>query len=72
MNAISIVIGVLCAPIMFVGLIPLLGWMQWIMLPGAALGAILGAFARNKAGLMINLIVLGVGMFRLFMGGGIL
>ncbi|MBI39877.1 MAG: hypothetical protein CMF59_09775 [Leptospiraceae bacterium] len=71
-NVISIIIGLLCSPVVFLGMIPLLGWMNWLMLPGATLGAIIGAFSENKAGLIINVVVLIVGGFRLFMGGGVI
>ena len=72
MNFISIIIGVVCAiPTFLFFLIPFAGWINWLILPGAFLGALLGAFAEKKTGLVINLIVIAVGGFRLFMGGGI-
>lgn len=72
MNIISILIGLMASPIAFAGMIPFLGWMNWLMIPVAVLGAIIGAFAKNKAGLTINLIVLAVGVVRLMLGGGFL
>ncbi len=72
MNIISILLGLMASPIVFLGMIPLLGWMNWLMLPIALLGAIIGAFAKNKAGLIINVIVLVVGGLRLLIGGGLI
>ena len=71
-NVFSVLIGLICSPVVFVGAIPFLGWMNWLMLPLATLGAIIGAFAETKVGLTVNLIILVVGGFRLMLGGGIL
>ena len=72
MNLVSVIIGLVSAVFMLVGLIPLLGVLNWLVLPSAAAGAILGAFGRKKTGLIINLIVIFVSAVRLLLGGGIL
>lgn len=71
-NLLSILIGLICSPIVFVGAIPLLGWMNWLMLPLVTIGAVIGAFAERKVGLTVNLIILVVGGIRLMIGGGII
>jgi len=70
MQAISIIIGILCAILMVPGLIPFLGWVQWIVLAGCTLGIIFGAFGPKKTGLIINGMVAVVAALRLLIGGG--
>lgn len=70
MNVISILLGCFAAIFMFVGFIPLLGWLNWVALFFAAFGAILGALSKKRAGLIICVIVIVVGGLRLFIGGG--
>lgn len=70
MNIASIIIALTCIPVMLLGFIPMLGWLNWVILPGAVIGAILGAFGEKKIGLILNIIVFVVGGIRLFIGGG--
>ena len=72
MNVISIIMGLLAAVFMFVGFIPLLGWLNWGALFIAGIGAILGALAQKRAGLIICVVVIIIGGLRLMMGGGII
>ncbi len=72
MNVISILIGVLCFALMAVGLIPLLGWLQWLVMGGAVVGIIFGAISKEKSGLYINVAVLVVAIIRTVLGGGLL
>ncbi|WP_296616211.1 hypothetical protein [Sphingomonas sp.] len=37
-----------------------------------AFGVLFGALSKNKAGLTINLVLMAIAAFRLFLGGGIL
>lgn len=71
MQAISILIGILCAILMVPGLIPFLGWIQWAVLAGCTLGIIFGVFGEKKAGLIINGAVAVVAALRLLLGGGV-
>ena len=70
MYLISKIIGIIALLIMIVGLFPLLGWLNWIVIPIALLGLLLGAFSRNSGGVNLNGIVLIVAIIRLFIGGG--
>ena len=70
MQAISIIIGILCAMLMVPGLIPFLGWVQWFVLAGCTLGIIFGAFGPKKTGLIINGSVAVVAALRLIIGHG--
>ena len=71
MNLISTVIGIV-ALIAAVALIPLLGWLNWLVIPVIAIGLLLGLLSNKSTGRNINLAVLAIAMFRLFMGGGLL
>ena len=70
MYLISKIIGIVALLIMIVGLFPLLGWLNWIVIPIALLGLLLGAFSKNSGGVNLNGIVLIVAIIRLSIGGG--
>ena len=82
MGLISLLWGIVAMLWMLVALIPLLGWGNWFLIPFAAVGAIIAAIGialtrtenrgRAKAGLVINIIVIIVAMWRLGLGGGII
>lgn len=82
MGLISLIWGILAMIWMVIALIPLLGWGNWLLIPFAAVGAIIAAIGilftreqkrgRAKAGLVLNAIVIVVGVIRLSMGGGII
>lgn len=82
MGLISLVWGIVALLWMLVAFIPLLGWGNWFLIPFAGVGAIIAAIGllftasgqrgRAKAGLLINVIVIVVGCFRLGLGGGFL
>jgi hypothetical protein len=72
MNLISTLIGLMALIAALVALIPLLGWLNWLVLPVVAIGLVLGLLSDKTTGRNINLVVLAIAMFRLFIGGGIL
>jgi len=72
MNLISILIGLVALIVALVGLIPLVGIVNWVAIPIALVGLLIGNFASSKSGRNFNLIVLGIAVLRLFLGGGIL
>jgi hypothetical protein len=71
-NLISIVIGILALIGALVGFIPLLGWLNWGVIPLAVVGLVVGLLARENGGRNINLVVLVLAVVRLMLGGGIL
>ena len=79
MGIASLIIGLLSILGMAIGIIPLLGWFNWLNIPFAFIGLVLGAvsiaLSRNSYGLA-GVIMCGfaivVGTFRLAIGGGIL
>jgi len=71
-NLVSLIIGfvaLLCAVVAF---LPLLGWLNWLIIPLAIIGAGVGVLGTATAGRNLNLFVIIVGVFRLMLGGGIL
>jgi ABC-type transport system involved in cytochrome c biogenesis permease subunit len=72
MNVISIFIGLVALIAAFVAFIPLLGWLNWLVIPVVAIGLVLGLLSNRTTGRNINLAVLAIAMFRLFIGGGLL
>lgn len=72
MNVASKIIGIIALIIMIVGLVPFLGILNWIVVPIALIGLIIGVFSKNTGGLILNGIVLLVSILRLIIGGGII
>jgi hypothetical protein len=72
LNVVSLIIGVvalLCAAVAF---IPLLGLLNYLVIPLALIGAGVGIASRSDGGRNLNLFVIVVCIVRLMMGGGIL
>lgn len=72
MNLVSILIGVAALLGALVGFLPLLGWLNWFVIPLAVVGLVLGLMARETAGRNVNAVVLILAVVRLSLGGGIL
>jgi hypothetical protein len=70
-NLVSLIVGfvaLLCAVVAF---FPLLGWINWLIIPLAIIGAGIGMVSRGSAGRNLNLFVILVSIVRLALGGGI-
>lgn len=80
MGIASFIIGLIASAGVLIGLIPLLGWMNWVNLGLALLGfifALVGLFTEKRkgfaiVGLVLAIIVFCIGGIRLALGGGIL
>jgi hypothetical protein len=72
MNVISVIIGLVALAIALVGFIPLLGWLNWFVIPGGVVGLVLGLMSEKTSGRNVNLVVLALAIIRLALGGGIL
>jgi len=70
-NLVSIVIGVVALVSALVAFVPLLGWLNWFVIPMAAIGLAFGAVSDGRAGRNLNLVVIGIAVLRLTIGGGI-
>jgi hypothetical protein len=71
-NLVSLLIGAVALLCAFVAFIPLLGWLNWLIIPLAIIGAGVGLISRGTAGRNLNLFVIVIGVIRLMLGGGIL
>ena len=82
MGLISVLWGIVAMVWMIFALIPVIGITNWLLIPFAAVGAIIAAIAialtrpgnrgRAKAGLVLNVVVVVVATLRLGMFGGVL
>ena len=71
-NVASLIIGFVALLCALVAFIPLLGWLNWLIIPLAIIGAGIGMVSRGSAGRNLNLFVIVVAVVRLALGGGIL
>ncbi len=71
LNLVSIAIGLAALVGAVVAFLPLLGWLNWFVLPVAVVGLGLGVMAGGRAGRNLNIAVLVIGVVRLSLGGGI-
>ena len=71
-NLVSLIIGIVALICALVAFIPLLGILNWLIIPLAIIGAVIGMISRGTAGRNLNLFVIVVGVVRLMLGGGIL
>ena len=71
MQTIGRIFGILAIIGMLIGMIPLLGWLNWFNIPLAILGLILSIIGKSKGGIIICVVAIFFGIFRLPLGGGI-
>lgn len=71
-NLVSLLIGLVALVFAIIAFLPLLGWANWLIIPLAIIGAVIGMISRGTAGRNLNLFVIVVGIVRLMLGGGIL
>lgn len=71
-NFVSLIIGIVALVCALIAFIPLLGWANWLIVPLAIIGAVIGMISRSTAGRNLNLFVIVVGVVRLILGHGIL
>ena len=72
LNLVSLIIGAVALVLAVIAFLPLLGWANWLIIPLAIVGAVVGMASQSKAGRNLNLFVILVGALRLMLGGGIL
>lgn len=71
LNLVSLIIGVVAFLFALVAFVPLLGALNWLIIPLAVIGAVIGAMSSSRTGRNLNLIVIVVGFLRLMLGHGI-
>ncbi|TBH21082.1 hypothetical protein [Thermus thermamylovorans] len=72
MRTFSLVLAVAALILLLPALLPLLGWLNWLVLPLALLAAGLGVLSGEERAFRLGLLVLVVSALRLFLGGGLL
>ncbi len=82
MGLISLLWGIVALVWMVLALLPIVGITNWLLIPFAAVGAIMAAIGvlftragnrgRAKTGLVLNGIVIIVAIWRLGLGGGLI
>jgi hypothetical protein len=70
-NIASLIIGFVALIFAIIAFLPLLGWANWLIIPLAIIGAVIGMISRGSAGRNLNLFVIVIGIVRLMLGGGI-
>jgi hypothetical protein len=69
-NLISLIIGAVALIFALIAFIPFLGWANWLIIPLAIIGAVVGMISRSTGGRNLNLFVIVIGVVRLMLGGG--
>lgn len=82
MHKLALIWGILAAIGMLVGFVPCLGALNWLNIPFAGVGIVVGGLAFSRAtddekrsavaGLVLCTIALFFGLIRLVLGGGVL
>jgi|NOAtaT_7_FD_contig_31_1169954_length_1857_multi_4_in_0_out_0_1 hypothetical protein len=72
MQTIGRIFGILALIGMLIGMIPLLGWLNWINIPLAIIGLVLSIIGKSKGGIIICIVAIFFGLLRLILGGGLL
>lgn len=72
LSVLASIIGIVALVLMIPTVIPFLGWANWLIVPVALLGALIGSFSASNVGRNFCLIVAAIGVIRLVIGGGII
>lgn len=72
LNIVSLIIGLVAMLFAVVAFIPFFGILNWLIVPLALIGAGIGAMSKGNSGRNLNLVVILIGVLRLWLGGGIL
>ncbi|MEA3064459.1 MAG: hypothetical protein QOJ27_898 [Sphingomonadales bacterium] len=70
-NLVSLIIGAIAALLAIPAFLPLLGWMNWLIVPVAVVGLLFGLASGSRGGRNLNLVVIALGVVRLMLGGGL-
>ena len=71
LNLLSILIGAFALMMGVVAFIPLVGWLNWAVIPIAFIGLAVGVVSKRTSGRNLNVVVIIVCALRLMLGGGI-
>lgn len=71
LNVISILIGLVAAFLAIPAFLPFFGWANWLVIPVAIVGLIIGVLSSGNAGRNLNIAVIIIAGARLMLGGGL-
>ena len=71
-NIIAFLFGFIALVLAFIGFIPLLGWLNWLIILIAGVGAVLGMISTKNSGRNFCFVVMAICALRLWIGGGII
>lgn len=71
LNLVSILIGLATLVGGLVAFVPLLGWLNWFVIPVGIVGAAVGALSSANGGRNLNIVLIVIFTLRLMLGGGI-
>jgi hypothetical protein len=71
-NLVSLIIGAVALLFALIAFLPFLGWANWLIIPLAIIGAVVGMVSRGNAGRNLNLFVIVIAVIRLMLGHGII
>jgi len=72
LNALSVLIGLFALVLMIPALLPFVGIVNWLLIPIALFGALIGVLSTRNSGRNFCLLVAAFGALRLFLGGGLI
>lgn len=72
LNILAFIVGAVALILAIPTVIPFLGWVNWIILPIAAIGVLLGQFSAKRSGRNFCLGVAAFCVLRLWIGGGLI
>ena len=68
---ILLALGIFALILVLIAFIPPLGGANWFIIPIAVVGLAIGAMSDHTSGRNLNLVVIGIGVLRLVLGGGL-
>ncbi|MFK4793114.1 hypothetical protein [Sphingobium sp. ZW T5_29] len=71
LNIVSVLIGLVALVLMIPAILPFVAILNWLLVPLALVGALIGMASSRNGGRNFCLIVAAFGALRLFAGGGI-
>ncbi len=71
LNLLSLLIGAISLLLVIPAFLPIVGLLNWLIIPFAGVGAIIGAMSRRTSGRNLNLVVIVVAVLRLSLTGGL-
>jgi hypothetical protein len=72
LNLVSVLIGLVTLVSGLVAFVPLLGWLNWLVIPVGVVGAAVGALSSSNGGRNLNLVLIVLFGLRLMLGGGVI